>query len=72
MLSRMLVLIANREDPDLGLHCLSMPFWQATSVQNFRTFTLVIAYAKDLLNAYAGVSSGARGLNFGLSLYLHS
>ena len=36
----MLVRIANREDPDqtafqkqsdLGLHCLSMRFWQATS-----------------------------------------
>ena len=24
---------------DLGLHCLSWPFWQATSVGNFRTFT---------------------------------
>ena len=44
---KMLVRIANREDPyqttlDLGLHFLSRPFfWQATSVQNFRTFTLV-------------------------------
>ena len=34
----MLVRIANNEDPDqtasedLGLHCLSRPFWQATSV----------------------------------------
>ena len=33
-----------REDPghtasDLSLHCLSRP-WQATSVQNFRTFTI--------------------------------
>ena len=41
------VLIANREDPDqtvlqkqsdLGPHCFSMPFWQATSVRNFRAF----------------------------------
>ena len=38
----MLVLIANREDPDLVLHCLSMPFWQATSVQNFSTFTILL------------------------------
>ena len=40
----MLVRIANREDPDqtavlglefdLGLHCLMMPFYQTTSVQN--------------------------------------
>ena len=43
----MLVRITNRENPDqtaekqsdLGLRCLSRPFWQATSVQNFRTFT---------------------------------
>ena len=42
----MLFRIANREDPDqtassdLGLHCLSSSFWQATSVRNFRTFTV--------------------------------
>ena len=39
---KLLVRIANREDPDqtassemqsvLGLHCLSRPFWQAISV----------------------------------------
>ena len=42
---KMLVRIAKSEDPDqtaLGLPCLSRPFWQATSVQNFRIFTLVI------------------------------
>ena len=42
---KMLVTIENREDPDqtassghsdLGLHCLSSPSWQATSVRNFR------------------------------------
>ena len=36
--------IANREDPDQtatsGLGCLSRPFCQATSVQNFRSFTI--------------------------------
>ena len=40
---KMLVRIANREDPDhtllqkpsdLGLHCMPQPFWQAISVQN--------------------------------------
>ena len=38
----MFVRIANRVDPellqmqsDLGLHCLSRTFWQATIVQNF-------------------------------------
>ena len=29
---KMLLRIANREFADLGLHCLSLPFWQATSV----------------------------------------
>ena len=47
------VRIANREDPDqtadeeaviqsdLGLHCLSRPFWQATSTQNFKCFKIL-------------------------------
>ena len=36
---KMLVRIAHREDTersDLGLHCLSRPFWWATNVRNFR------------------------------------
>ena len=33
--SKNLVRIVNREDPDLGLLCLSRPFWQARSVQKF-------------------------------------
>ena len=40
----MLFRIANREDldqSDLGLLCLSMPFWQAASVQDSRTFTVI-------------------------------
>ena len=37
---KMLVRIANSEDPDLGLPCMSRPFWQATSVENFRAFTV--------------------------------
>ena len=32
---KMLIRIANREEPDLGLPCLFKPFWQATSVRNF-------------------------------------
>ena len=46
--------IANREDPDqtaseekqsdLDLHCLSRHFGQATSVRNFRTFTIQFKY----------------------------
>ena len=41
---KLLVKIANKEDPDLGLSCLSRPFWEATSVQNFRTFTVFECY----------------------------
>ena len=48
----LLVRIANREDSDpttsdLDLHCLSRSFWQATSVRNFRAFT-VIKISADL------------------------
>ena len=44
---KLLVRIANREDPDqtassgLGLPCLSRPFEQITIVRNLRTFTVV-------------------------------
>ena len=47
---KMLVRIANSEDLDrlllqkqcnLGLHCFSRPFWQASSVGNFRTSTII-------------------------------
>ena len=48
-IDKMLVRIANREDPyqtaskeqsDLGLHCVSWPTWLAASHQNFSTFTM--------------------------------
>ena len=44
-INKMFIGIANWEDPDqsasdLGLHCLSRSFWQATSIHNFRTFTI--------------------------------
>ena len=47
VIHKMLVRRANRKDlsqSDLGLHCLSGSFWQATSVQNFRTFTEVVLF----------------------------
>ena len=37
------------EDPDQGLHCLSRPFRQASTVQNFRTF---IISQIEMLNYY--------------------
>ena len=36
-----LIRLLLQKQSDLGLHCLSMPFWQATGVQNFRKFTIV-------------------------------
>ena len=33
---------------DLGLPCLHMPFWQATSVRNVKTFTVILAYLLSL------------------------
>ena len=41
------IIIANRGDPDqsdLGLHCLSRPFWQVTSIQYFRTYIVYIHF----------------------------
>ena len=40
-INKMLVRMANREDPDQTA-CLSRTFKQVTSVQNFRTFTVSI------------------------------
>ena len=34
-------ILANREDPDLGLPHLSWPFWQASSVGNLSTFIVI-------------------------------
>ena len=50
---KMLIRIANREDPDqkqsdVSLSCLSKPFWQTPSVPNFRTFTLINRYRKNV------------------------
>ena len=33
-----------KKQSDLGLHCLSRPFQQAISVQNFSTFIILISY----------------------------
>ena len=34
-----LIRLLLQKQSDLGLHCLSLSFWQVTSVQNIRTFT---------------------------------
>ena len=41
---KMLVRITNWEDPDQVQQCLSRAFWPATSVQNFRTSTVLKLY----------------------------
>ena len=40
-IQKMLVRIANREYPDLGLHCLSRPFWQTTCINFFRILNVI-------------------------------
>ena len=35
-----LIRLLLQKQSDLSLHCLSKPFWQATSVQNFRIFII--------------------------------
>ena len=60
-INKMLVLVANKEDPvislllqkqsDLGLPCLSRPFWQVTIILKFRTFTL----SKELANGLGAI-----------------
>ena len=47
---------------DLGLHCLTRPFCQATSVPNFRTFTVNIFSCKTGLNALKTLGNGENGL----------
>ena len=49
--NKMLVMQNSKQkQSDLGLHCLSWPFWQATSVQNFRTFTVNIKVDTKVVN----------------------
>ena len=48
---KMLVRIANREESDLGLHCLSRYFWQATSVQNFKPSSFFDSLQKQFLTS---------------------
>ena len=67
-----LVRIANREHPDhptsakasdLGLPCLSRPFWQATTVLNFRTFAVLTTYmyvCKARLHPFANINEQNR------------
>ena len=54
----MLVPIANREDPDLGLRCMSEPFCQATCVRNFGTFT-IHAHWNVVIRMYPGSMSNS-------------
>ena len=33
-----------QKQSDLGLHCFSLPFWQATNVQNFRMSSVFLVF----------------------------
>ena len=71
----MLVRIANRDalirlllkkQSDLGLHCLSRPFWQATSVQNLRSgkaCTVNDLKLRTLINFCIQINVGFQGWN---------
>ena len=50
-----LIRLLLQKQSDLYLHCSSRPFWQATSVQNFRTFTvyLIIVLGNDQRGRFA-------------------
>ena len=37
-----------QEQSDLDLRCFSRPFWQATSVRNFRTSTIIIFHPVNI------------------------
>ena len=39
--AKTLIRLLLKKQSDLGLHSLSGPFWQATSVRNFRKFTVM-------------------------------
>ena len=39
-----LIRVLLQKQSDLGLHCLSMPFWNATTVRDFRTFTDMVSF----------------------------
>ena len=47
-----------RYQSDLVLGCLSVPFLQKTSVQNFRTFTIILAASFNDSFCYQYQSSG--------------
>ena len=43
-----LIRLLQKEQSDLSLHCLLMPFCQKLGVQNFRTFTIFIQYNSSI------------------------
>ena len=43
-MGKTLIRLLLQKQSDLSLHCLSRTFWEATSVQNFRIFTVIILF----------------------------
>ena len=62
--------LLHQKQSNLGLHCLSMPLLQATSIQNFRTSTLKLTFSRDPspLGSRSDLSAGTCG--YGDKLYL--
>ena len=57
---KILIRLLLKKQSDLDLHCLSRAFWQATSIQNFRTVTI----CTFLLNFYpVNQQDSSMGLN---------
>ena len=50
-----LIRLLLQKQSDLGLSCVYRPFWQATSVQNIRTFTVLITFimANNMFTVYS-------------------
>ena len=46
-----------KKQSDLGLLCLLKPFLQATSVQNFRTFTIEVPESKRIIRDFVAYIS---------------
>ena len=50
------MLHTRQKQSDMGLHCLFRPFWQVTSVQNFRSSTVLILTIDNTIDSNRGFS----------------
>ena len=59
----------NEKHPQMKCRTKNCKYFQGTKNKRF---WYLLHMCKSLINSHAGVLSGARGLNFGLSLYVHA